>query len=215
MKEHQGGSVPFVVELTTDSSSSSSSAAELHYEPAKNRLTIAVNSTLTPETIPQGELEVHTVPGWKNYRRLAQGGVLRDYWTYAGLHGSVILYTTPRTFIQDINVTTDHAGGMGYVNYSVRALRPGSFECVHGGPKGLYNESVTGKCQFITELIDKLGQIVASGSGGRAGFLQVPNARLWWPYSMVPDNQTGYVYTLKVGGRILVTLLVPFAAVLV
>ena len=44
--EHAGGSLPFLVEL---------SVASLKIE-QQNWITIAVNNTLTPTTIPQGEI---------------------------------------------------------------------------------------------------------------------------------------------------------------
>ena len=40
------------------------------------------------------------------------------------------------------------------------------------------------------------GSVVAS-STGLSGNLSVPNAQLWWPYTM-NDKQYGYQYTLKV-----------------
>ena len=52
-------------------------------------------------------------------------------------------------------------------------------------------------------LEDKLGIIVASGSG-HFGELVVPNAKFWWPYTMVNESQSiyeigaGYQYTLVV-----------------
>lgn len=30
-----------------------------------------------------------------------------DFFNYAGIHRSVVLYTTPKTYIQDVSVTTD------------------------------------------------------------------------------------------------------------
>ena len=161
------------------------------------RLTIAVNSTLSPETIPQGRVGVWTSRKWDNYKRLHQTGVIRDYTTYAGLHGSVILYTTPLTFIEDINVTTTYDAGAGYVTYSVRALRPASLSTwARNGRTETYEDS-TPSCQYHVELIDREGKIVAS-SKEQTGVLTVPQPRLWWPYTIAPDDQVGYLYTLKV-----------------
>ena len=48
------------------------------------------------------------------------------------------------------------------------------------------------------ELEDKLGTLVTSGNGA-TGELTVPNAKLWWPYTMVTnDSDAGYLYILTV-----------------
>lgn len=51
---------------------------------------------------------------------------------------------------------------------------------------------------IAVRLEDKSGNTVASGTGG-IGYLAVPNATLWWPFSMVKrDEDAGYLYTLVV-----------------
>ena len=203
LTEHKGGSVPFVIELTA-----AMTPSQLVFEPEKNRLTIAVNSTLSSKTIPQGHVELRNK--WRQCAGTCfhsyQSGVNRDYWNYAGIHGSVILYSTPLTFIEDINVTTSYEGGLGFVNYSVRAIRQVSLNSTSsddGNSKmtsgGSYCEASSGSCQFLVELLDNDGQVVASSNtGGNTGVLTVPQPHLWWPYAMVPEDQAGYLYTLKV-----------------
>lgn len=36
-----------------------------------------------------------------------------DFFNYAGLHRSVLLYTTPRAYVDDITVATDFADSTG------------------------------------------------------------------------------------------------------
>lgn len=36
-----------------------------------------------------------------------------DFFNYAGIHRSVVLYTTPRLYIEDITVYTDISGAAG------------------------------------------------------------------------------------------------------
>jgi beta-glucuronidase len=36
-----------------------------------------------------------------------------DFFNYAGIHRSVLLYTTPQTYVNDIAVVTDFADGLG------------------------------------------------------------------------------------------------------
>ena len=42
---------------------------------------------------------------------------------YAGIHGPVLLYTTPVSFIDDIKVFTWSEGIAGYVKYAVRIIK--------------------------------------------------------------------------------------------
>jgi len=102
-----------------------------------------------------------------------------DFFNYAGLHRSVVLYTTPRTYIDDITVITDVSGTTGSVNYAIDVVTEGT-------------------ATVSVALRDKEGVIVAQGSG-ISGTLQVPNAKLWWPYTMVNDSSNaGYLHTLEV-----------------
>ena len=83
--------MPFVVELPPELLSfGSQDGMDL------NRLTVAVNGTLTHETIPQGQWKAD---GW------CRAG---SFYKFAGIHGSVFLYTTPMTFIDDVSVITDY-----------------------------------------------------------------------------------------------------------
>lgn len=51
---------------------------------------------------------------------------------------------------------------------------------------------------IVVRLEDKAGKTVASGTGG-IGYLSVPNATLWWPFTMVEnDHEAGYLYSLVV-----------------
>ena len=51
---------------------------------------------------------------------------------------------------------------------------------------------------IVVKLLDKAGNVVSSGTGG-IGYLSVPNPSLWWPFSMVKnDDDAGYLYTLMV-----------------
>ncbi len=103
-----------------------------------------------------------------------------DFFKYAGIHRSVVLYTTPTSHIDDITVTTDVSGTVGSVNYKIDAITQGSTAAVN------------------VILYDKEGVSVAEGSG-ITGTLQVNDANLWWPYTMVRNvSDAGYLYTLEV-----------------
>ena len=101
-----------------------------------------------------------------------------DFFKYAGIHRSVVLYTTPMSYIDDITVTPTVTGTTGSVAYSI---------------------DVAGSGSVSVSLLDKQGNSVASGSTA-SGALSVPNANLWWPYTMVANTpmEPGYLYTLQV-----------------
>ena len=74
-----------------------------------NLLVVRVNTRLTRDTVPQGEIDLHEIVGWgANY---PPGNF--DFFTYSGLHRSVLLYTTHAAHLEqvliDSTLTEDHA----------------------------------------------------------------------------------------------------------
>lgn len=166
--EHQGGHLPFDAEI---------SKTQINFDKA-NIITVAVNNTLTADTVPQGFLT------YKNGESYPPGHfVMRDnfdFFKYAGIHRSVVLYTTPTSHIDDITVSTNVSGTIGSVNYNINVISTGMSPSVD------------------VMLRDKEGEVVAQGTG-ESGVLQVSNAKLWWPYTMVRNvSDAGYLYTLEV-----------------
>ncbi|XP_061460643.1 beta-glucuronidase [Rhineura floridana] len=164
--DHEGGHLPFEAEI----------GSLLQGAPGKTcRITIAINNTLTPETLPPG-----TIQYMENESMYPKGYFIQDtkfdFFNYAGIHRPVLLYTTPSAYIDDITVTTDVTGNVGLVQYLVS---------VRGSPRYFLNLT----------LHDRDGVMVATGNGS-AGELKVMNPLLWWPYLM--HKSPGYLYYLKV-----------------
>ncbi|KAI0212759.1 Beta-glucuronidase [Lamellibrachia satsuma] len=164
--DHEGGHLPFEEAVN----------ANLKFGQA-NRVTVAVNNTLSPHTLPPGSIEYMTdtnkyPPGYfvQNFEF--------DFFNYAGIHRRVRLYTTPEVYVSDITITSHFIGSTGYVRY---AVKPG------------YNESLP---KADVEILDRDGETVARGFSV-SETVTIPNVTLWWPYSMSTDN-FGYMYTLKV-----------------
>lgn len=62
-----------------------------------------------------------------------------------------------------------------------------------------YNNETEYNPRLFIEIIDKNDFVVANESPTYHTFngeIQVPNARLWWPYLM--NSEYGYLYTMKV-----------------
>ncbi|KAJ9592379.1 hypothetical protein L9F63_015947, partial [Diploptera punctata] len=160
---HEGGHLPFQLDVT--------SALKFGQ---KNLISVAVNNTLTPVTVPQGKLTtLNTDDGTETIQSYTF-----DFFNYAGIHRPVLLYTTPSVYIDDISVNTDINGDTGVISYEIVVTGEGS------------------ETQTVTvNILDRDGVPVQNATGLQ-GNIEIPNANLWWPYLMDPDP--AYLYTLEV-----------------
>ena len=147
---HEGGHLPFHLPLES---------FHLNFGKA-NRLTIAVNNTLTPTTLPAGY--VQTNAAGRRVQRLQM-----DFFHYAGLQRQVQLYTTPQAHLDDISVTARLDGADAYLNVFVSAV---------------------GASAVVITLKEAAGAVVARGrmpaDPQRGGKLNVQAPKLWWPVHM-------------------------------
>ncbi|XP_042149825.1 beta-glucuronidase [Ixodes scapularis] len=164
--KHVGGHLPFGAEVTK----------ALLYG-GKNRVTVAVNNTLTESTIPQGSVFRPRDP--KRYPPdYCKQNVPFDFFNYAGIHRSVALFTTPKHYIRDITlVTTKVSNSSAAVNYQIDAVPPSP------------------EMTCLLTLLDDQGQQVLE-VGDCSGNFTLVNPRLWWPQGTHPNP--GYQYTVKV-----------------
>jgi len=99
--EHEGGYTPFEAEVT-----------DIVEPGAEVRITAVVSNVLTWHTIPPGYVE-ETAGGGRRQQ------VFHDFFNYAGLHRTVWVYTTPRSYVADVTVVTGLDGSTGTVRYQV------------------------------------------------------------------------------------------------
>ena len=92
-----------------------------------------------------------------------------DFFNYAGITRPVILYTTPREYVQDIAVVTEIDGTDGIVDV-----------CAAGHGK------------IAIEILDASGARVAAGEGAHLRAV-IPDVKLWQPRPGTP-----YLYTARV-----------------
>lgn len=167
---------------------------------AENRLTVLCNNTLTHVTVPQGDVvRSLTDTGNRSFQIYTF-----DFFNYAGIHRSVVLYTTPTVFIQDIAIKTDVKLSepdiydmelfIGVLNYSIT---------ISGYESNEVNEesiqSTSGLYYLHLQLRDKMGDIVVKQKCKEMPFngtLIIDDVNLWWPYLMHPEY--GYLYTFEV-----------------
>ncbi|XP_056313201.1 beta-glucuronidase [Danio aesculapii] len=166
MTEHAGGHLPFEADISSVLRQSSGGPC---------RITIAVNNTLSLETLPPG-----TIQYMNDRTRYPSGYFVQntnfDFFNYAGIHRSVLLYTTPAVHIDDITVQTAFSDNIGLVSYNVSVL---------GGSKAAVKVTLSAKD----------GRCVASSEGLR-GVLKITDVNLWWPYLM--HENPGYLYSMEV-----------------
>ncbi|KAJ8266341.1 hypothetical protein GJAV_G00129290 [Gymnothorax javanicus] len=167
--EHEGGHLPFEADISS----------VVRVDPGTPcRITIAVNNTLTLQTLPPG-----TIQRMDDLTKYPAGYFVQnrdfDFFNYAGIHRPVLLYTTPKVYIDDIRVDTGFANNTGLINYQVS---------VRGG----LNPAVK------VTLSDRDGRCVATASGS-SGILKIVDVHLWWPFLM--HENPGYLYSLEVQAR--------------
>ncbi|XP_065719451.2 beta-glucuronidase isoform X4 [Drosophila suzukii] len=170
--KHEMGHLPFEAEVT-----------DLLNYGAENRITVMCDNALIQTTVPQGRItEVPNDGGMT----IVQSYTF-DFFNYAGIHRSVHLYTTPRTFIEEVEVTTNLSGdaSVGEVFYSVSV-------------NGSAANEADNVLQIQANLYDKEGKLVANATsdGKLGGTLQVNQVKPWWPYLMHPEP--GYLYELEI-----------------
>ncbi|MCL2320844.1 MAG: beta-glucuronidase [Oscillospiraceae bacterium] len=171
---HRGGFLPFEADIS-----------DMVKYGEENRVTVCVNNVLDWTCLPTGEIKTY------NDEKHPAGYKVQetyfDFYNYSGIHRPVKLYTTPKTYIEDIKVTTDICGVDGVVKYDVVV-------------KG---ENIS----VLLCLSDETGSIVAEGTGS-SGSLMVSNAKLWQPGKP-------YLYTLSVkltdtSGKVVDVYRLPF-----
>uniref|UniRef100_A0A671L5E9 Beta-glucuronidase n=1 Tax=Sinocyclocheilus anshuiensis TaxID=1608454 RepID=A0A671L5E9_9TELE len=166
MTEHEGGHLPFEADI-------SGALRQTSGNPC--RITIAVNNTLTLETLPPG-----TIQYMNDRSRYPAGYFVQntnfDFFNYAGIHRPVLLYTTPKAHIDDISVETAFSDNIGLVSFNVSVLG-------------------SSKAAVKVTLSAQDGRCVASADGSR-GVLKVTDVSLWWPYLM--HENPAYLYSMEV-----------------
>ncbi|MDA8374497.1 MAG: beta-glucuronidase [Actinomycetota bacterium] len=186
--QHRGGFLPFDADIS------------LHVAfGVENRLTIKVNNTLDWTTLPPGiVVDVDDFGQPLDYKRQKY---FHDFFNYAGIHRPVVLYTTPKKYINDITVRTEIEGSTAFVHYDVQLA-------VNQEPDRSPNEEQP--VNLEVHLFDSSGNEVGACQGV-SGVVAVPNPHLWEPgapylYSLVTQlvdsrSEVADEYSLPVGVR--------------
>ena len=143
----------------------------------RNRLTVAVNNTLSLDTVPQGMFM------WQEESDMYPSGystmeTFFDFFNYAGIHRSVLLYTTPKeAHISDISFNSDVSEDLKMATIS-------------------FNVSFEGPVEFCLVCLKGRGPDLCLEGGLCQGTLEVQEPNLWWPYLM--SESPGVMHSLEV-----------------
>ncbi len=175
--EHEGGYLPFEFDI--------SDKVKFGEE---NLLAVEVNNELSPTRVPPGNMSPEDEP------HRSYPDVNFDFFPYGGIHRPVYLFSTPKSYIEDITVVTQIEGNNGIVDYRIDK-HGGDIEkaYVHLSDKGV---SLDREVKF-QENIAK-GRLVIDG----AIFWSPENPHLY-ELSVELDSSEGIVdkYSLPIGIR--------------
>ncbi|MCH5315861.1 MAG: beta-glucuronidase [Eubacterium sp.] len=169
--EHKGGFLPFEIDITDK--------VVLGEE---QELFVAVDNKINHSTLPIGNENsvaffgsdnpgIPSVEAGKRYQSRRNIPNF-DFFNFAGINRSVRIFTTPKSYIDDITVIPSVDGKNGIIDYSV--------------------DTVGSEEKIIVTVYDSQGELSAI-SNGKSGRIIIQNARLWNPYPDIP-----YLYKLKV-----------------
>ena len=173
---HSGGHLPFEGDITPFIPSGVSAS--------KVRVVVAINNTLTPTTIPPAELIIHN----PTYRELQNNF---DFFNYAGIDRSVVVYSTSKTYIEYITIDTQSI----------------DYDSQHVATSAILNYTVTiggtnhaNAVRLLVELLDVDGKVVANNTDSQSRLI-VNKPNLWEPCGMSYTHlctEESYLYTLQV-----------------
>jgi beta-glucuronidase len=173
---HSGGHLPFEVDITPFIQSNANYS--------KVRVVALVNNTLTSSTLPPGEM-------LKISPTRQKLSATFDFFNYAGIDRSVILYSTSSAYIEDITINTE---SIDYDAQHVATSAILTYSVVVAGA------NPTNALPVLVQLLDANGIVVANSTDSQSR-LVVNKPNLWEPCGMNHTHactEESYLYTLQV-----------------
>jgi len=163
--EHEGGFLPFEAEITD------------FIKSGENLLSVAVDNRVDYSTLPIGNevgaaffgADLPDIPSVNHTVQKSHNVPNFDFFNYAGIHRPVKIYTTPKSYIEDIVLVPSISGEDGIVDYTVK---------------------YRGEGKVKIQVYDEEKKIVAEQLGA-CGRIVIKDAKLWKPGD-------AYLYTAKV-----------------
>lgn len=149
LASHDGGFLPFEIEISDKVSE-------------ENIITVAVSNVINNSTLPVGIIKGSEYCQDKNEPNF-------DFFNYAGIHRHVRIYTTPKSYIEDISLASE-VDNEARINYNIK---------VSGDEEDI-----------LIEIFDRKNNLVASSDKVK-GVLSFENPILW-------DVSSPYLYKVKI-----------------
>jgi len=160
--EHEGGYLPFQFELND----------KIKFG-EDNLLAIEVDNELSPTRVPPGNIPIEDEP--RRFRSYPD--VNFDFFPYGGIHRPVYLFSTPKSYIEDITIVTGIKESRGIVDYKINKRGEGVERgYVHLSGKGT-----------------KLDQEIKFEEDRAEGKFTVENAIFW-----SPENPYLYEFSVEI-----------------
>lgn len=182
--EHEGGHLPFSFNITNE--------VKLG---AANTVTVRVDATIAADRLPPGDVEDEMIVGFKgqfpnNYF---------DFFPYGGINRPVSVYSTPQSYIENIQVTSDYADGQGQVAYRITLNGAAAHACKISLAGEVIANELLGEQKTNAAQAQADNQILEEAQAQAAdesctiieGQYTVPNAQAWCP-------ENPYLYELQV-----------------
>jgi len=153
---HKGGFTPFEIDITKNVQS------------GKNILTVYLSNMLDHTTLPVGNYSEEKDEDGNIHREVDENF---DFYNYAGIHRPVKLFTTPKSYIEDITIVSELNDDLSQADVK--------FDVETAGEK---------HDEIQIEIIDESNQLVTSGTDSN---LKIDDVHLWQPLN-------AYLYTARV-----------------
>uniref|UniRef100_A0A0N5A1F0 Beta-glucuronidase n=1 Tax=Parastrongyloides trichosuri TaxID=131310 RepID=A0A0N5A1F0_PARTI len=180
---HTGGHLPF--------------ESEVHFLcNSINKITIAVNNTLSHDTIPPGEFQYRTGNGYtKGFFTTTPGF---DFFNYAGILRSVYVIKVNDIFIQSLSLEGDQNGLLKYkIKIDELKMERKKFN-IRISDDDIESKIKAYNCQ-ITISDEFNNPVIKISTNTPSGKIQINNPNLWWPRGY--GKPTLYKFSIEVTSK--------------
>lgn len=205
---HKGGYLPFEIALDEIVSAGETALLTVLVDNRVNHSTLPVGNETGVAFFGSDNADIPSVEAGKKYQ---EAGNLPnfDFFNYSGINRPVRIYSTPKSYIKDVTLSTEIApdGTTGIISYEITTI------CNSNDRNSNHNISENSGNRISITITDQSGQTVAAAFG-TAGKIEIANASLWWPAPGVPYlykacisygndyyEQTFGIRTVKVEGK--------------
>uniref|UniRef100_A0A0K0FCB3 Beta-glucuronidase n=1 Tax=Strongyloides venezuelensis TaxID=75913 RepID=A0A0K0FCB3_STRVS len=138
----------------------------------KNIITVAVNNTLSHDTIPPAEFKYKSGIGYPEGFFITNP--VFDFFNYAGILRSVYVVKLNEYFVKSLSINSDKNG---LIKYKIKVSKEDKKQ------SNKYSEIIREKHSYIyrVTIIDENDKVVFSSNSNSNGEIKIKKPKLWWP----------------------------------